>query len=506
MIINYVKRILSADVYGAAIETPIDHMEFLSKQQNNTILVKREDLQPIYSFKIRGAYNKIIKLPKKLKEKGVIAASAGNHAQGVALAATKNGIHSTIVMPLTTPEIKVKSVKKLGGNVILHGENFNEAYEFALIKQKESGATFIHPYDDPDVIAGQGTIGMEILRQLTNKNKKLDAIFIPVGGGGLIAGIAAYVKYLRPEIKIIGVEAKDSACLSAALKDGKRTILSNVGIFTDGVAVKQIGKLTYNLAKKYVDKVITVNTDEICAAVKDLFNDTRSIAEPAGALAIAGIKKYIFENNLSGQTLLGIESGSNVNFDRLRHISERTEVGEKREAILAVTIPEKPGSFLKFCQALTGHSITEFNYRYSDTKKAVVFAGIKLSCLEDKEKIINSLRNKKYNVVDLTDNELAIIHIRHMVGGRCPTIENEHIYRFAFPEKTDALLKFLENMSSNWNISMFHYRNHGSAFGRVFLGLQIPSDEKELLNDFLKKVNYRYTEEDNNPAYELFLK
>jgi threonine dehydratase len=506
MIVNYVKRILSADVYGAAVETPIDHMDFLSNQQENTILVKREDLQPIYSFKIRGAYNKIIKLPKNLKAKGVIAASAGNHAQGVALAATKNNIVSTIVMPLTTPEIKVKSVKKLGGNVILHGENFNEAYEFALIKQKESGATFIHPYDDPDVIAGQGTIGMEILRQLTNKNKKLDAIFIPVGGGGLIAGIAVYVKYLHPEIKIIGVEAEDSACLSAALTDNKRTILSNVGIFTDGVAVKQIGKLTFNLAKKYVDEVITVNTDEICAAVKDLFNDTRSIAEPAGALSIAGIKKYIYENKLKKQTLLGIESGANVNFDRLRHISERTEVGEKREAILAVTIPEKPGSFLKFCKSLTGHSITEFNYRYSDTKKAVVFAGIKLSCLSDKEKIIENLRNKKYNVLDLTDNELAIIHIRHMVGGRCPAIENEHIYRFAFPEKTNALHKFLENMSSHWNISMFHYRNHGSAFGRVFLGLQIQSNEKVLLHEFLKKVNYRYIEEDNNPAYELFLK
>ena len=503
MIENYIKKILSADVYGAAIETPIDHMDFLSTEQNNKILIKREDLQPIFSFKIRGAYNKIVKLPDNLKAKGVIAASAGNHAQGIALAATKNNITSTIVMPLTTPEIKVKSVKKLGGNVILFGENFNEAFDFALKKQKEIGATFIHPYDDPDVIAGQGTIGMEILRQLTNE--KLDAIFVPVGGGGLISGIATYVKYLRPEIKIIGIEAEDSACLSAALKDGKRTILPNVGIFTDGVAVKQIGEFTYKVARKYVDEVLTVNTDEICAAIKDVFNDTRSIAEPAGALSIAGIKKYIYLNNVKGKTFLGIESGANVNFDRLRHISERTEVGEKREAVLAVTIPEKPGSFLKFCKTLKGCNITEFNYRYSDKEKAVVFAGLKLTQKNDKEKLISKL-SVNYKVVDLTENELAVIHIRHMVGGRNPSIKDEHIYRFAFPEKTDALLKFLENMSNHWNISMFHYRNHGAAFGRVFLGIQIPKNEKHLLSTFLKKVNYQYVEENNNSAYELFLK
>ena len=536
MILNYIKQILSADIYGAAIETPIDYMDFLSTQQKNRILVKREDLQPIHSFKIRGASNKINKLPADLKYKGVIAASAGNHAQGVAFAAAKNGIRSTIVMPLTTPDIKVASVRKLGGNVILHGENFNEAFDYALIKQKETGAIFIHPYDDTDVIAGQGTIGMEILRQISDipqktindrstiplpnfdvdnkdnytpskySNNKLDAIFVPVGGGGLIAGIATYVKYLRPDIKIIGVEPEDSACLSTALKEEKRVILPRVGIFTDGVAVKQIGKLTFELAKKYVDDMITVSTDEICAAIKDLYNDTRSIAEPAGALSIAGIKKYVHEKKLKNKTLLGIVSGANVNFDRLRHISERTEIGEKREALLAITIPETPGSFLKFCKALKQHSITEFNYRYSNTQKAIIFAGIQLPYSDDKEKIIGDLRKKNYDVIDMTDNELAIIHIRHMIGGRCPTIKNEHIYRFAFPESPNALFNFLENMSGNWNISMFHYRNHGAAFGRVFMGLQVPNDEIPLLYKSLKKINYQYIEENDNQAYKLFLK
>jgi threonine dehydratase len=506
MIVNYVKKILNADIYGTAVETPIDKMTFLSQLQQNNILVKREDLQPIFSFKIRGACNKINKLPADLKAKGVIAASAGNHAQGVALAATKNGIPATIVMPLTTPAIKVASVKKLGGKVILYGENFNEAFDHSLIKQKETGATFIHPYDDPDVIAGQGTIGMEILQQISHKDNKLDAIFIPVGGGGLIAGIASYIKYLRPNIKIIGVEAEDSACLAAALNKRKRIILPKVGIFTDGVAVKQIGKLPYKIAIKYVDEVLTVNTDEICAAIKDLFNDTRSIAEPAGALAIAGIKKYIDKNKLKNKTLLGIESGANVNFDRLRHISERAEIGEKREAILAVTIPEEPGSFLKFCKALKGYSITEFNYRYSDKNKAIVFAGIQLLNSTDKRTIITYLEEMNYNVIDMTDNELAIIHIRHMVGGRCSDIKNERLYRFAFPESPNALLNFLKKMNNHWNISMFHYRNHGAAFGRVFLGLQIPNNELKLLPEFLKNINYQYIKEDDNPACKLFLK
>ncbi|MCF7889461.1 MAG: threonine ammonia-lyase, biosynthetic, partial [Victivallales bacterium] len=387
----------------------------------------------------------------------------------------------------------------------LHGNNFNEAYQYALEYKKKTGGIFIHPYDDPDVIAGQGTIGMEIIRQLSYRNEKPYAIFVPVGGGGLIAGISAYVKYLDPKIKIIGVEAEDSACLAEALKYNKRTVLKKVGIFADGTAVKQIGKYTFDIAKKNVDEVITVNTDEICAAIKDLFINTRSIAEPSGALSIAGIIKYVYNNKITNKTILGVESGANVNFDRLRHISERTEIGEKTEALLGVTIPEKPGSFLKFCRSLTGHSITEFNYRYSDSKKAVVFAGIKLSDHEDKGKIISSLENKDYKVVDMTDNELAVLHVRHMVGGRCPKIKNEKIYRFAFPENPNALLNFLENMSINWNISMFHYRNHGAAFGRVFLGLQIPDSEKKELDQFLKKINYYFIPEDSNPAYKLFL-
>ena len=411
-------------------------------------------------------------------------------------------------MPVTTPEIKIAAVKKHGGNVVLHGDNFDSAYKHAVELSKKNGSYFVHPYDDPDVIAGQGTIGMEIMRQISSdkKNDSLHAIFVPVGGGGLIAGISAYVKYLNPEIKIIGVESEDSACLKEALKFKKRVTLSKVGIFSDGTAVKQIGKYTFDIAKEYVDEVITVTTDEICAAIKDLFNDTRSIAEPAGALAIAGIKKYVQLNNIEGETLLGIESGANVNFDRLRHISERTEIGEKREALLAVTIPEQPGSFLNFCQALEGYSITEFNYRYADNSRAVVFAGIKLPTQNDKDKVIGNLHNKGFTIEDMTDNELAILHIRHMVGGKAPLIKNERLYRFAFPENPNALLKFLENMSSSWNITMFHYRNHGAAFGRVFLGIQIPDDEIDVLKSFLKKINYYYKEETNNTAYNLFLK
>jgi len=499
---DYVKKILDASVYDVAEETPIVPMQFLSRQLENRILAKREDLQSIFSFKIRGAYNKISKLSASDMRKGVIAASAGNHAQGVALAAARKNIKATIVMPQTTPGIKVKSVREYGAKVVLHGDNFNEAYLRACELQEEHGFVFVHPYDDPDVIAGQGTIGMEIIRQC---REPLDAIFVPVGGGGLIAGISAYIKYLRPEIKIIGVEAEESACLAAAMRDGKRTILENIGIFADGVAVKQIGKETFRIAQHCVDEVITVSADEICAAIKDIFTDIRSIAEPAGAISLAGIKKYVKKNNLKDQTLLSIISGANVNFDRLRFISERSEIGEKREVIMAVTIPERPGAFKKLCEALAGHNITEFNYRRSDPDNAKIFTSIQLVPGESASDIAEKLRAKGYPVIDLSENELAKLHIRHMIGGRAKDIENEQVYRFQFPERSGALMNFFNTMGRQWSLSMFHYRNYGSEFGLVFMGMQVPPDETKEFKEFLGKLNYRFIEENGNEAYEAFL-
>ena len=502
MLTEYIKKILEARVYDVAIETPINSMGFLSEQLNNNILVKREDLQSVFSFKIRGAYNKIDKLSPAELSKGIIAASAGNHAQGVALAAAKKGIKATIVMPKTTPDIKIESVKKMGAQVVLYGDTFDEAFRHACTLKESHNLTFVHPYDDPDVIAGQGTIGMEIIRQYS---EPLHAIFIPVGGGGLIAGISAYIKYLRPDIRIIGVEAEDSACLKAALEAEKRVILPEVGIFADGVAVKQIGKTPFKIAQQCVDAVITVDTDQICAAIKDIYTDTRAIAEPAGALATAGLKKYVENNKISDKNLLAVISGANVNFDRLRHISERAELGEEREAIFAVTIPEQPGSFRSFCQTLSEHSITEFNYRYSDSENARVFVGIQLALGENRKEIIEHLISNNYSVTDLSKNELAKLHIRHMVGGHAKLTTKEQLYRVQFPERPGALLDFLKAMESKWDITMFHYRNHGAAFGRVFLAIQIPSEEKTEISSFLKKLNYSYVEENNNPAYELFL-
>ncbi|HJO92746.1 MAG TPA: threonine ammonia-lyase, biosynthetic [Victivallales bacterium] len=502
MFTNYIKKILDARIYDLAIETPINHMELLSDQYSNNIYVKREDLQPVHSFKIRGAYNKIDKLSDTDKEKGVIAASAGNHAQGVALAAMKKKIKATIVMPKTTPEIKVDAVRSYGANVELFGDNFDEAYDYACKLQKEHKYVFIHPYDDKDVIAGQGTIGMEIARQVSIPP---EAIFIPVGGGGLISGIAYYIKYLWPEVKIIGVESEDSACLYQALKKNRRVILDSVGIFADGVAVKQIGKEPYKIAKKYVDEVITVKTDEICAAIKDLFNDNRSIAEPAGALSIAGLKKYIEKYKITDKNLLAIETGANVNFDRLRLISERADLGENKEALFAVTIKEEPGSFKSFCKTLANYNITEFNYRYSDNEKANIFVGLQLSDITHKENIINNIKEDHYSVIDLSDNELAKLHARHMVGGHLTKEMNEEIFRFQFPERSGALADFLNQMKDNWNITMFHYRNHGTDYGRVFLGIQIPPEEQILFNKFLKQINYRYHREKDNPVYSLFL-
>jgi len=433
----------------------------------------------------------------------VIAASAGNHAQGVALAANHLGIRAMIVMPVTTPEIKVLSVRARGARVVLRGDTFDEAFAHAQELIAERNLVFIHPYDDPEVIAGQGTIGMEILRQYSGA---VYGLFIPVGGGGLMAGIASYIKYLRPEIKIIGVEAEDSACLKAALEAGRRVVLPQVGIFADGVAVAQVGREPFRIARRCLDGVITVNTDEICAAIKDLFDDTRSIAEPAGALGVAGLKKYAAQNGLRNETLVAVESGANVNFDRLRHISERTELGERREAILAVSIPERPGSFKTFCQALGKRSITEFNYRFADSQNAQVFAGIRIRAGgKDRYDLIHSLEEKGYPVLDLTENELAKVHIRHMVGGHAPQVDNERLFRFEFPERPGALLQFLSQLGNRWNISMFHYRNHGAAYGRVFMGLQVPARDKREFKRFLEELNYRYAEETENPVHRLFL-
>ncbi|WP_255561986.1 threonine ammonia-lyase, biosynthetic [Zooshikella harenae] len=504
MLQQYIKKILEAPVYDVAVETPIDQAVFLSKRLQNTILIKREDLQPVFSFKIRGAYNRVAQLSEDEKARGVIAASAGNHAQGLALAAKKLGIKAVIVMPQTTPEIKVRAVKERGAQVILHGDAFDEALAYSQKLVTEHGYVYIHPYDDVDTIAGQGTIAMEILRQHSGK---LDAIFVPVGGGGLIAGIAAYVKYLRPEIKIIGVEFEESACLQAAMQAGERVVLPQVGIFADGVAVAQIGEETFKICQRYVDDVITVTADEICAAIKDIYDDTRSICEPAGALGVAGVKKYVDLHKTHGQTFLAVDSGANVNFDRLRYISERAELGERREAIIAVTIPEKPGSFKAFCQALGKRNITEFNYRYHTAREAQIFVGVQtgIDPQDQAKATIQSLEKKGYAVTDLTDNELAKLHIRHMVGGHATAVDNEVVYRFEFPERPGALLRFLNKLGQRWNISMFHYRNHGAAYGRVCVGLQVPLNEREQVPSFLEEIGYHYWPESENPAYQLFL-
>ena len=486
MLHDYVKKILCARVYDVARITPIDEARQLSKRFDNRILLKREDLQPVFSFKLRGAYNKVAQLTPEQMARGVICASAGNHAQGLALAAAKLGIKATIVMPKTTPHIKVDAVRSRGAKVVLHGDTYDEASQHAMTLVEEKQLVYIHPYDDPDIIAGQGTVGMEILQQHTGQ---LDAIFVPVGGGGLCAGIAAYVKYLRPDIKVFAVEAEDSACLKAAIDAGKRVTLDHVGLFADGVAVAKIGKETFRVLRKTIDGVITATTDEICAAIKDIFDDTRSIAEPAGALALAGLKKYIEQNSASGQTLLAIHSGANTNFDRLRYISERTEIGEQREVILTVTIPERPGSFKAFCSALGKRNITEFNYRFADQAAAQIFVGVQVAPGGgDRAELVGDLDGKGYAVLDLTENEMAKLHIRHMVGGHAPnSVVDEVLYRFEFPERPGALLNFLTQLGTRWNISMFHYRNHGAAYGRVLVGMQVPAEEHKALQQFFRR-------------------
>lgn len=499
---SYVKRILDAQIYDLVVRTPIDEAPQLSLRLGNRVLLKREDLQPIFSFKLRGAYNKMLSLGKAELAKGVIAASAGNHAQGLAMAAQKIGAKTTIVMPTTTPQIKVNAVKALGAKVILQGDSYDEASDYAQRLVIEKEMTYIHPFDDPEVIAGQGTIAMEILQQVP---ERLDAVFIAVGGGGLCAGMAAYIKTVRPEIKVIAVEAEDSACLDAAMKAGRRVRLKNVGIFADGTAVAQIGKETFRILKDTVDEVITVSVDEICASIKDTFDDTRSICEPAGALGLAGLKKYVGRTGAKEQTLLAVECGANINFDRLRYISERTEIGEKREAILAVTIPEEPGSFKAFCASLNKRNITEFNYRMGGASQAHIFVGVQVVSDDDRYNLVADLGDKGYSVVDMTDNEIAKLHIRHMVGGRAKEATDEMIFTFEFPERPGALMKFLTRLGDRWNISMFHYRNHGSADGKVLAGLQIPRKDRKKAHVFLDDLGYSWAEETENPAYQFFL-
>jgi threonine dehydratase len=504
MLERYAKRILEARVYDVAVETPLSPAPFLSRRLGNRVLIKREDLQPIYSFKIRGAYNKIASLSPEQRARGVVAASAGNHAQGVALAATHLGVRAHIVMGVNTPDIKVNAVRARGASVILHGEGYDEASAHASELMEKHGYAWVPPYDDPDIIAGQGTVGMEILRQHADP---IDAIFVPVGGGGLIAGIAAWVKYLRPEIRVIGVESEGSASMAAALAAGRRVRLpaETLDLFTDGVSVAQVGKETFRVAREHVDEVVTVNTDEICAAVKDVFEDTRALSEPAGALAIAGLKKWVEVNAASDRTLVAINSGANVNFDRLRHIAERADVGEHREAILAVNIAEKPGSFRRFCRIIGKRAVTEFNYRYADPERAHVFVGVAVSPSADRASLVARLEKEGYPVTDMTENEMAKLHVRHMVGGRGPADHPEMLFRFEFPERPGALMNFLTVLGGRWNISLFHYRNHGSAWGRVLVGFQAPKSERGALLASLEETGYRFWEETGNPAYEQFL-
>jgi threonine dehydratase len=500
---NWVKRVRDASVYDVAIRSPLEKAENLSQRFGNEIWLKREDLQPVFSFKLRGAYNKLASLDDLDLANGVICSSAGNHAQGVALAARRRGVRATIVMPVTTPSIKVDAVRALGGEVVLRGDTYDDAYAHARDLERENGYFFVHPFDDPDVIAGQGTIGMEILEQIPGR---IDAVFVPIGGGGLIAGIASYIKSVRPEVRIIGVEPEDSSAMQASIEAGKPVALNHVGIFADGVAVRRVGDETFRLCQQYVDEFVTVDTDEICAGIRDIFEDTRSIVEPAGGLSVAGMKKYVAENGINGQTLVTINCGANVNFDRLRHIAERAAVGEHTEMLLAVEIPEKPGSFKRFCEMIGRRGITEFNYRYSDSHKAHIFVGIQLSRgKEEQAELVERLREAGYPVEDLSDNEMAKLHVRHMVGGRSASIRNERLYRFEFPERPGALLDFLNAIGSDWNISLFHYRNHGSDYGRILAGIDIPEEETDELEAHLAELGYNHWEESDNPAYKMFL-
>jgi len=500
--VRIVSKIEHSSVYDICIKSSLDFAKKISHKTENYVFLKREDQQSVFSFKLRGAYQKISTLNESEKAAGIITASAGNHAQGVALSAKKLNLKALIVMPETTPSIKVASVESLGGTPVLHGDSYDDAYFYALELEKEKKMTFVHPYDDEDVMAGQGTIAKEILSQL----ETIDYVFIPVGGGGLLGGMLAYFKMKKPSIKVVAVEVNDSACLDAALKAGKRVILPEVGIFADGVAVKQIGEKPFQIIRAYLDDIITVDTDEICASIKDIFEETRSIVEPAGALSLAGMKAYTKKKNIKNKHIVCINCGANVNFDRIPYISERALIGDQREALFAVTIPEKKGSFLDFCEKIGKKSITEFNYRYSDSKNAQIFLAVMLQNGHQERKELNEVISQNFPVLDLTENEMAKLHIRHMVGGTSPGLSDELLYRFIFPERPGALLKFLKQIGTYFNISLFHYRNNGSAFGRVLAGIQVPLEKRDTFVLHMEKLGYIYHSETDNPAYKLFLK
>ena len=500
---DYLELIRDARVYDVAEETPVDLASNLSRRLGNRVLMKREDLQPVFSFKLRGAYNKIAQLSDDELGNGVICSSAGNHAQGVALAARRRGVRAVIVMPITTPSIKIDAVSALGGEVVLHGDTYDDAYARARELAAKENLIFIHPFDDALVIAGQGTIGKEILEQV---DEDIDILFVPVGGGGLIAGVAAWVRQLRPEIRIVGVEPGDSDAMRQSLAAGQPVTLGHVGIFADGVAVRRVGDETFRLCRELVDEIITVDTDQTCAAIRDIFEDTRSIVEPAGGLAVAGAKKYVAEHGLEGKTLVTISCGANVNFDRLRHIAERAAVGEQAEMLLAAEIPEKPGSFKRFCETVGRRGITEFNYRYADDAKAHIFVGIQLRHgMKERLQLLEQLRAAGFPVEDFSDNEMAKLHVRHMVGGRATGVANERLFRFEFPERPGALLDFLDAIGTEWNISLFHYRNHGSDYGRILAGIDVPPEDFEELESHLAELGYPHWEESDNPAYSMFL-
>lgn len=499
---DYLKRILTSKVYDVANETPLEKAPTLSARLDNTVLLKREDYQPVFSFKLRGAYNKMAHLSPQALARGVIASSAGNHAQGVALSARRLGCRAVIVMPTTTPPVKIEAVKRLGAEVILHGDSYSDAFDKATELEAAEKLTFVHPFDDPDVIAGQGTIAMEILRQHPDP---IDAVFVAVGGGGLISGIATYIKQLKPGIKVIGVQTEDSDAMVRSLKAGKRVRLQDVGLFSDGTAVKQVGQETFRLVKEHVDDFVIVDTDAICAAIKDVFQDTRSVLEPAGALAVAGAKQYAQQHRWKNKTLVAIACGANMNFDRLRFVAERAEVGEAREALFAITLPEERGSFKHLCSLVGPRNVTEFNYRISDSKRAHVFVGIQVDRAHDSSSLAAEFERQGFPTVDLTHDEMAKTHLRHMVGGHSSLAKDELLYRFEFPERPGALMRFLSTMHPDWNISLFHYRNQGADYGQILVGIQVPQGQKGSFRSFLSDIGYPFWNETDNPAYKLFL-
>ena len=503
---DYLKKILTARVYDVAVESALEPARQLSRRLGNTVLLKREDQQPVFSFKLRGAYNKMAHLSEEERARGVICASAGNHAQGVALSARRMGCRAVIVMPVTTPRVKIDAVQALGGEVVLHGDSYSDAYAHALELQRAQGLTFVHPFDDPDVIAGQGTVAMEILRQ---HQGPIDAVFVAIGGGGLISGVAAYIKAVRPEVKVIGVQTVDSDAMLQSVRRGRRVQLADVGLFSDGTAVKQVGAETFRLARALVDDYVRVDTDEVCAAIKDVFQDTRSILEPAGALGVAAIKQYVAAHKCKGRTFVTVTCGANMNFDRLRFVAERAEFGEQREALFAVTIPEERGSFRRFIELIgsTGaRQVTEFNYRIADERTAQVFVGLTIARRDEAQRIARAFQRQGFATVDLTDDDLAKEHVRHMVGGRSELARDERLFRFTFPERPGALLRFLSSMNPGWNISLFHYRNQGADYGRILVGIQVPKEDAQAFDDFLRTLAYPCTEATDNAVYRLFLR